>query len=51
MQGDGHVSLAAPDDGALETEFQIFGGAKADFLKLDPRVAVGALDVARFECT
>ena len=38
MQRDGDVSLAAPDDGALETEFEIFGWAEADFFDVDPRV-------------
>src|SRR6516225_9372657 len=37
MDCDRHVTLAAPDDGALKAEFQIFGRLEAYLLDMDPR--------------
>ncbi len=44
MEVDRLVIFAAPDDGALEAEFQVLCGAEADLLHMDP--GVDGIDVA-----
>ena len=44
MEVDRLVVFAAPDDGALEAEFQILRGPEADLLHMDP--GVDGIDVA-----
>src|ERR1019366_4148017 len=39
VNGDGAVSLAAPDRRAFETQFEVFRGPEADLLDMDPGVA------------
>src|SRR6202008_174373 len=39
VDGDGAVSLAAPDDSALESNFDVFGWAKANLFEMHPGIA------------
>ena len=38
VQGDGLNPLSSPNDGALEPEFEVGSGPKADLLDMDPGV-------------